>query len=111
MKNLADLNLEVEQKSLTISDALNEAFLLGKDENSIEQLVKELYEITDNFPYIEYYSHENGDCFKIDNEYTQYAKDKIVLCKVSEGIKIALALAVKTIKNRKDNYFNENTSR
>lgn len=39
--------------------------------------------------YIEYYYHEYGDCYKIDNPWTKYHKETMVLCKVSEGIEVA----------------------
>jgi len=44
--------------------------------------------------YIEYYSHENCDCYKIDNPWGKYRKDIKVLCKVSEGYEYAKILAI-----------------
>ncbi len=48
--------------------------------------------------YIEHYSHEGCDCFKIDNPWTLLAKQTLVLCKVSEGLSKAEKLAKKQIK-------------
>ncbi len=42
--------------------------------------------------FIEYYSHENCDCYKVLNPWTTYAEEKFVLCKVSEGIDLAKKL-------------------
>ena len=35
--------------------------------------------------FIEYYSHENSDCFKIKLPWPNYASHKIVLCSVLKG--------------------------
>lgn len=47
--------------------------------------------------YIAYYSHENTDCYKIDNPWGKYRKDTKVLCKVSEGYDYAKILAIGVI--------------
>jgi hypothetical protein len=39
--------------------------------------------------YIQYYSHEGTDCYKIDLPYTPYRKDTRVLCRVDEGLELA----------------------
>jgi hypothetical protein len=44
--------------------------------------------------YIDYYSHENCDCYKIDIPWTCYAQDIRVLCRVDEGIETARCLAI-----------------
>ena len=51
--------------------------------------------------YIEYYSHENCECYKIDNPYTEYNKDTIVLCHISDGLLSALNIAIKALKNKR----------
>jgi hypothetical protein len=43
--------------------------------------------------FIEYYSHEKCDCYKILNPFTRYKRHIIVLCKVSEGLEKARQLA------------------
>lgn len=58
------------------------------------QLVKELEKITSEFIFVEWYSHESSDCYKIVNVYTDFGKDTIVLCKRSDGIRLALKLAI-----------------
>jgi hypothetical protein len=47
--------------------------------------------------YIEYYYHEKADCYKIDNPWTEYQKETMVLCKVSEGIDLAREKAKKVM--------------
>lgn len=47
--------------------------------------------------FIEYYSHEGCDCYKILNPYTKYREEKIVLGRVDEGLEKAKAGAVKAI--------------
>ena len=48
--------------------------------------------------YIDYYSHEKSDCYKINLPWTRYCHDVIVLCKVSEGLKKAKKIAHEVIK-------------
>ena len=53
--------------------------------------------------FIEYYSHTQCDCYKIDLPWTRYAKDTLVLCAVEEGIEKANAIAEREIaKHLKD---------
>lgn len=47
--------------------------------------------------FVEYYSHEGCDCFKVNNPYTAYAEDKIVLCKVESGIMEAKRIAARLL--------------
>jgi hypothetical protein len=61
----------------------------------IDEKIIKLRGVTSNFIYIEYYSHEQSDCWKIDNEFSAYSKDKFVLCRFDEGIEKALDLAIK----------------
>lgn len=69
--------------------------------NPIDVKIQELRSLTSNFIFIEYYSHESADCWKIDNEFTEYARDKLVLCRVDEGIEKALDIALDIISKRK----------
>lgn len=71
----------------------------------IDKLIDDLRSITSNFLFIEYYSHEECDCYKIMNEYTKYKSDKIVLCKVSDGFEKALTLAIVHIEKKKQAFF------
>lgn len=43
--------------------------------------------------FIEYYSHEECDCYKIKLPWPHYAEEKIVLCPVERGIKQATKFA------------------
>lgn len=108
MKTLVDIKKILDNDEITISDALNDAYDLGVSENIIEKLIAELQTITTKFPYVEYYSHENSLCYKIENVYTKYGKEIIVLCKVDEGIKNALSLAVEVLKKKQKDYYEKN---
>ena len=59
--------------------------------------IKVLDRIINNPIKIEYYSHENCDCYKIDLPFTKYKNHKVVLCPVSEGEDKALILAQKVL--------------
>lgn len=69
--------------------------------NSIDEKIAKLREITDNFLFIEYYSHENCYMYKILNEFTKYQQDKIVLSSIEDGIEKALDLAIEHIPKMK----------
>ena len=69
-----------------------------------DKKVKELVDLCGKVPYVDYYSHEMADCFKIDNPFTDYAKDTIVLCRVDEGFSKAVKNAIKSISHRKEVY-------
>ena len=73
--------------------------------NIVDEKILKLCEVTSNFLFIEYYSHEDCNMYKILNEYTNYREDKLVLCKVEDGIEKALDLAIKFIHERKDEFF------
>ena len=47
--------------------------------------------------YIDFYTHENADCYKIDLPWTRYGKDTRVLCKVSDGYETAQLIAIGVI--------------
>ncbi len=43
--------------------------------------------------FIQYYSHEGCDCYKINLPWTKYARETMVLCPVSEGYESAKRIA------------------
>ena len=67
----------------------------------IERKIKRLLSLCNAIPYVAYYSHERCDCYKIDNQFTDYAKDTIVLCPVGEGFTKAVSCALAEIAKRK----------
>lgn len=73
----------------------------------IDDKILKLRDLTSNFLFIEYYSHENCDMYKILNEYTHYNKDKLVLCKVSDGIELAVDSAIEQMTKIKSEFFGE----
>lgn len=60
----------------------------------IDEKIKLLRTITTNFLFIEYYSHQDCEMWKILNEFTNFNTEKIVLCPLEEGIEKALDLAI-----------------
>ena len=61
--------------------------------------------LTTNFLFIEYYSHTNAVMFKILNEFTTYKEDKVVLCKMSDGIEKALDLAIEKLTHAAEKFY------
>ena len=50
--------------------------------------------------YIEYAIHEQCDCYKIDNPWTLYKKETMILCKVEDGLEKAKRIAIEyTMQN------------
>jgi len=70
----------------------------------IDKKVKVLQKLTENFLFIEFYSHTGCDMYKIMNEYTDFKENKCVLSPISEGIEKALDLAIETITECKAEY-------
>lgn len=64
---------------------------------TIDDKIKQLREITTELPYIEFYAHSGCEMWKINNEFTNYNQDKLVLCSVEEGFEKALDFAISYI--------------
>lgn len=60
----------------------------------MDELVNELVSLMHKVPFIEYYHHTKCDMYKIENIYTEYASEKIVLTPVSEGYTKAVQSAI-----------------
>lgn len=73
--------------------------------NEIDVKVLELLEITDEFLFPAYYSHEDKVMWKISNVFTDYNSETLVLCPVTDGISLALDLAITEISKRRDLYY------
>lgn len=73
--------------------------------NLIDQKINKLRDLTSNFIFIEYYSHLNGDCYKIKDEFTHHNESKLVLCNVEDGIERAFDLAISTLTESKNKFY------
>ena len=71
----------------------------------IDEKIKVLRSLTNNFPFIEYYSHTSCDMYKILNEHTRYNEHKFVLCPVEDGFEKALECAIAIITEEKKKYY------
>lgn len=71
----------------------------------IDTKIVQLRTLTDNFLFIEFYTHTNCEMYKIENVYTDYKKYVLVLSKVTEGIEKALDLAIEQITIQKDKFY------
>lgn len=74
---------------------------------SIDSKVKELIELCGKVPFVEYYTHESSDCFKIHNPFTKFGQHTLVLCPVSEGFTNAVETALKHVSIEKESYERE----
>lgn len=68
----------------------------------IDEKIKKLMCLTTRFLFIEYYPHTGEDMYKILNPYTKYAQEKIVLCRLSDGIEMALDFAINELTKAKN---------
>lgn len=73
-------------------------------ENDINNKTKQLLSLSDEFIFPEYYTHTGKLMWKIENIYTEYNSDKLVLCAVEDGISTALDLAIKHISIAKEKF-------
>jgi hypothetical protein len=64
---------------------------------NLDQKIKELILLNGKFVYPEYYTHTNSFMWKIENTYTPFEKDVLVLCPLSDGIERAIDLAIRQI--------------
>lgn len=71
---------------------------------SIEQLTHDLINYAGVYVYPEYYSHTDKLMWKINNPWTDYKEDKIVLSPVEEGLEKALALALPMLAQKEIEY-------
>lgn len=78
-----------------------------KSFSSIDEKVKRLLSVTDQFVFIEHYAHTGSDMYKIHNQYTKYSSDKRVLCPLSDGIGTALDIAYQIISEEKKKFYSE----
>lgn len=74
---------------------------------TIDNKIKQLREITTEQPFIEYYTHSGCEMWKINNEFTNYNQDKLVLCSVEEGFEKALDIAITYIDKAKTEFYGE----
>lgn len=72
--------------------------------NPIDILFEQCFDLCGNVPFVEFYSHEDTECWKIFNSFTKYGGEKIVLCKFSGGVENALTIAISEITKRKDSW-------
>lgn len=72
---------------------------------AVDVKIEELLKITDEFIFPAYYSHTDCIMWKIENVYTKWGGETLVLCPVSEGIEKALDLAIEHISKRRGKYY------
>ena len=71
----------------------------------VDDKIKELLSLTDEFIFPASYSHEPCLMWKIENVYTKYSAETLVLCRLDEGILVALDLAIKHITEKRKKYY------
>jgi hypothetical protein len=71
----------------------------------IDQKIEKLMDLTNQFIFIEHYTHTGEAMYKILNPYTNYKEEKFVLCSVREGIEKALDIAYEEIMQKRDSFF------
>lgn len=77
-------------------------------EKTIDELIEDCYYICGTVPFLEYYSHDDAVCWKILNKHTKFKEHKTVLCKQSEGIRLALERAIPYLAKCESEYLSEN---
>ena len=75
------------------------------ENKELNKKIRELVELNGDFLYIEYYSHEQKVCWKINNNFTYFNKDVIVLGTLEEDFMTILEKAINVIQKRKSEFF------
>jgi len=77
-------------------------------EKTIDELIEDCYYICGTVPFLEYYIHDSAVCWKILNKNTKYNEHKTVLCKQSEGLRLALERAIPYLTKCESEHLVEN---
>ena len=72
---------------------------------AVDVKIAELLKITDEFIFPAHYSHTECLMWKIENVFTKWGGETLVLCPIDEGIEKALDLAIEHISLRRDKYY------
>lgn len=81
----------------------------SRNEKTLDEKIIKLFTLTNNFLYVDYYSHTNDYMYKIENEYTNFNKDILVLNSVSDGFEKSLDLAIENIAKCKEEFNKSNS--
>lgn len=76
-------------------------------ESGVDDKIATLLELTEEFIFPAYYSHEGKVMWKISNVYTKYRESTLVLCPLEDGILKALDLAIESIGKAKNEFYGE----
>jgi len=76
-------------------------------QGDIDEKIKSLFELTDEFIFPAYYSHTQKTMWKISNVFTNFGGETFVLCDFDEGISKALDLAVEQITIAKNKFYQQ----
>ena len=72
---------------------------------AVDIKISELLKISDEFIFPASYSHTGKVMWKIENVYTKWGGETIVLCPVDEGIEKALDLAIEYLSKKREEYY------
>ena len=75
------------------------------ENKELNKKIRELVELNGDFLYTEYYSHEQKVCWKINNNFTYFNKDVIVLGTLEEDFMTILEKAINVIQKSKSEFF------
>ena len=109
--NIVFLGYEVSVVKETVIEGINSKNNIRPKKNesvsTIDDKIKQLREITTELPYIEFCAHNGCDMWKINNIYSEFNKDNLVLCNLEDGLEYALDLAISIFGEFKAEYFGE----
>ena|SRR5690348_14219459 len=71
---------------------------------AVDVKIAELLQISDEFIFPAYYSHTGCVMWKIENVYTKWGGETLVLSPVSEGIEKALDIAIDELYKRREKW-------
>jgi len=74
---------------------------------TIDEKIRQLIDLSNEFIFPEYYSHTHCMMWKILNPYTKYKEEKFVLYSVEEGIEKSLDVAIEQISKSKQIFIDQ----
>lgn len=73
---------------------------------NLQEKINLLLSLSNEFLFVEHYTHTRKDMWKIKNIFTEYNEEKIVLYATDESFEKSLDAAIEYISKAKEKFFN-----
>jgi len=73
---------------------------------TLQEKIDHLLSLSDEFLFVQYYTHARKSMWKIKNIFTEYNEEKVVLYATDEPFEKSLDAAIEHISKAKEKFFN-----